>query len=98
METVKKLQARGVGPFKILRRVGPNAYVVDLPPEYGINSTFNVADLVAYKEPTEILSHPFEPSPPLESEPTPEYPLAQSGEQREQIERILDEQVITTQS
>ena len=81
--TVKKLQAHGAGSFKILRKVGPNAYVVDLPTEYGINSTFNVVDLVAYKKPTVIPSDLFEPSPPLESESTLEYPLVQSGVRRE---------------
>ena len=79
---VKKLQARGAGSFKILRRVGLNAYVVDSTPEYGISSTFNVVDLMAYKEPTAIPSDPFEPSPLIESEPTPEYPLAHSGVRR----------------
>ena len=44
-----KLQARSAGPFKILKQVGPNAYVVDLPPHLGYHHTFNVEDLVAYK-------------------------------------------------
>ncbi|PKA51545.1 hypothetical protein AXF42_Ash002912 [Apostasia shenzhenica] len=69
--TVKKLQARGASPFRILKKIGSNAYVVDLPPEYGISSTFNILDLVAYKEPTVTPSDPFEPSLPIESEPLP---------------------------
>lgn len=40
--SVRKLQARSAGPFKVLQRVGPNAYVIDIPPDYGISSTFNV--------------------------------------------------------
>ena len=47
--TVKKLQARSAGPFKILKQMGPNAYVIDLPHDYGISSSFNIEDLVAYK-------------------------------------------------
>ena len=70
---------------------------MDLPPDYGFSSTFNVADLAAYKEPTTILSDPFEPSPPLESDPTPERPPGQRV-WHEHIEQILDEQVITTRS
>ncbi|CAA3008078.1 DNA RNA polymerases superfamily [Olea europaea subsp. europaea] len=44
-----KLQARSAGPFKILKQIGPNASVVDIPPHLGYHSTFNVEDLVAYK-------------------------------------------------
>ncbi len=51
-------------PLKILKRVGPNAYVFDFPPDYGISSTFNIEDLVAYKDPTFIPNSPFdEPLP-----------------------------------
>ena len=32
-----------------MKQVGPNAYVLDLPPDYGISSTFNTEDLVAFK-------------------------------------------------
>ena len=34
--------------------MGPNAYVIDLPHDYGISSSFNIEDLVAYKSPTII--------------------------------------------
>ena len=30
--TVRKLHARGAGPFKVLKKVGTNAYVLELPP------------------------------------------------------------------
>ena len=45
-----------------------------------------------------IPSEPFEPSPPLVSDPAPECPLLAPFQQREQIEHILDEQVITTKN
>ena len=47
-ETNRKLHAHSVRPFKVLQRVGPNAYVLDLPLDLGISSTFNIKDLVAY--------------------------------------------------
>ena len=34
--------------------VSPNACVIDLPHDYGISSSFNIEDLVAYKSPTII--------------------------------------------
>jgi len=43
--TMKKLHAQGAGPFKIIKKVGSNAYVLELPPDYGISSTFNISDL-----------------------------------------------------
>ena len=32
-------------PFKILEKIGPNAYKVDLSGEYRVSSTFNMTDL-----------------------------------------------------
>jgi len=40
-----KLHPRGDGPFKVLERIGDNAYKLDLPGEYQVSVTFNVADL-----------------------------------------------------
>ena len=94
--TVKKLHARGAGPFRVIRRVGPNAYVLELPPNYGISSTFNILDLVEYREPANIPSEPFEPDLSFESEPEPECPPPNIPERGERIERVLDDQAITT--
>ena len=38
------------GPFEVLERINDNAYKVDLPGEYGVSATFNVADLSPYFE------------------------------------------------
>ena len=73
-EIVNKLHAHRARPFKIIKRVGPNAYVLELPPELGISSTFNVLDLIEYREPTMIPNEPFEPDPIVGSEPNPECP------------------------
>jgi len=41
---------RADGPFESLERVNDNAYKVDLPGDYGVSATFNVADLSPYLE------------------------------------------------
>ena len=88
---MKKLHARGARPFKVLKRVGPNAYVLEVPPDYGISSTFNISDLKEYKEPALIPSEPFGPYPAIESETLPECPPAISPDQRDRVECILDD-------
>jgi hypothetical protein len=95
---VKKLQARSASPFKVLKRIGSNAYVIELPPDYDINSTFNIEDLIAYKGPSTIPDDPFtEPSPTPTISPDfdtilPNIPPTH----KESINAILDEQVVFT--
>ena len=72
--TLKKLHVHSAGPFKVIKEIGSNAYVLDLPSNLGISSTFNISDLVEYKEPLMIPSKPFEPEPIIESESIPECP------------------------
>ena len=50
----------------MIKKVGHNAYVLELPPKFGISSTFNISDLVEYKEPAIIPSEPFGPDLILE--------------------------------
>ena len=45
LQRKSKLNPRGDGPFQILERINDNAYKVDLPGEYGVSASFNVADL-----------------------------------------------------
>jgi hypothetical protein len=40
-----KLSPRGDGPFRVLERINDNAYHLELPGEFNISSSFNVADL-----------------------------------------------------
>ena len=43
-----KLKPRVDGPFKIIEKIGENAYKLQLPHEYDISPMFNVKDLRAY--------------------------------------------------
>ncbi|KAL1569754.1 hypothetical protein AAHA92_01193 [Salvia divinorum] len=47
-KTRGKLAPRGDGPFLVLERINDNAYVIDLPGEYNVSCTFNMADLSPY--------------------------------------------------
>ena len=44
-----KLQRRFVGPFKILERIGSNAYRLELPASWTIHPVFNVSLLKDYR-------------------------------------------------
>ena len=49
--TYHKLQARKIGPCRILQKMGDNAYLVDLPTQLGFFNTFDVVDLYPYHPP-----------------------------------------------
>ena len=43
-----QLSPRGDGPFKVLKRVNDYAYRLELPEEYDVQCTFNIADLIPF--------------------------------------------------
>ena len=94
---VKKLQVRSASPFKVLKRMGPNAYVIDLPHDYGISSSFNIEDLVAYKNPTAIPDTPFDEPllDPIDT-PIPTHLPLNLPYAHKSIDAILDEQIVST--
>lgn len=50
-----KLHAQGTRPFKVAKKLGPNAYVIDLPLDYNISPVFNIKDLTQYHNSEEQL-------------------------------------------
>jgi hypothetical protein len=79
-----KLMPRGAGPYKILEKINDNAYKLELPPEFRVSPTFNIADLKPY------LGEEDE----LESRTTP----LQEGEDDEDITSIHTINVSITRS
>src|SRR5215216_5035607 len=43
-----KLMPRVDGPFKVLEKINDNAYKLELPVDFGVSPTFNIADLKPY--------------------------------------------------
>jgi hypothetical protein len=43
-----KLMPRVDGPFKVLKKINENAYKLDLPTDFGVTPTFNIAYLKPY--------------------------------------------------
>ena len=44
----KQLHARAMGPYSIIRKLGSNAYLLDLPNDMDISHVFNIEDLLPY--------------------------------------------------
>jgi hypothetical protein len=55
------LMPRGGGPFKLLGKINDNAYKIELPKDYGVSTTFTIADLTPYfgPEESELRTTPF---------------------------------------
>ena len=55
-----KLLARGDGPFQVLERINDNAYKQDLPIEYNVSATFNIADSSPCVVGDDLRTNPFQ--------------------------------------
>jgi hypothetical protein len=53
-----KLLPRGDGPFQVMERINDNAYKLDLPGEYGVSASFNVADLSPFDVGADLRTNP----------------------------------------
>ena len=89
--TASKLHARSAGPFKVLRKVRGNAYVIEIPSTWGISSTFNVSDLVGYRSPSSHLEAETFHSPSNEREFAATIPPSIQPDWHETVEDILEE-------
>ena len=87
-----KLHARSAGPFSIVRVINENAYVVGIPSDWGMSSTFNVSDLVRYRPMPESLSdvEPHTSTSPLSDviEGSLQFPPVLSPPRHEHVESV----------
>jgi len=87
-----KLSPRGDGPFKVMKRVNDNAYRLELPKEYDVHATFNVADLISFvggtNDEAEISYLRTNPSQEVGDD---KMPLAKGPTTRAMVRRIQEE-------
>ena len=72
----KKLDWKNIGPFRVMAKVGSNAYKLDLPTSMRIHNTFHISLLEPYKD-NKFPSQTQEPPPPIQIEGEDEYELAE---------------------
>ena len=68
-----KFLPRGDGPFQVLERINDNAYKLDLPGEYNVSATFNIADLSPYDAGDDLRTNPFQEEGNNENRATKEH-------------------------
>ncbi|KAI9175130.1 hypothetical protein LWI28_027810 [Acer negundo] len=93
--SVKKLHALTIGPFRVLKRLGSNAYLLDLLADLTISPVFNVSDLYLYRgmfEPN-VLSSDVSGGPSSSSLPCIP-PVA--ANHVNQVEQILNDRLVTS--
>ena len=90
----KKLYARAMGPYSIIRKMGSNAYLLDLPNDMDINPVFNVEDLLPYRGTFEPSTLPSSLSAGEASKGAPTMPSLQFS--KEMMDTILDDEFVTS--
>ena len=86
-----KLHAQRAGPFKVVKKLGPNAYVIELPADYGISPIFNIEDLTQFHGP----EGPLPATSDLTTQQDAVIHVPKNTTPRDEIVLILDHQFVT---
>ena len=89
-----KLYARAIGPYSIIRKLGSNGYLLDLPNDMDIIHVFNVEDLLPYRDTFEPSTLPSRVSVGEASKGAPIVPLLQYS--KEIVDIILNDEFVTS--
>ena len=90
----KKLYARAMGPYSIIRKMGFNAYLLDLSNDIDISHVFNVEDLLPYQGTFEPSTLPSSVSVGETSKGVPTMPSLQYS--KETVDITLDDEFVTS--
>ena len=94
MFSKKKLYARVMGPYSIIRKMGSNAYLLDLRNDMDISHVFNIEDLLPYRGTFEPSTLPSSVSAGDASKGAPTMPSLQFS--KETVDTILDDEFMTS--
>ena len=80
------------GPFEVLERINDNAYKIDLPGDYGVSASFNVADLSPYLEDDYLVNLRTNSSQPGENDggPSPSLSLITRSKFKSKIQEWVN--------
>ena len=90
----KKLYARAMDPYSIIRKLGSNAYLLNLSNDMDINPVFNIEDLLPYRDTFEPSTLPSSVSACEISKGAPTMPSLQYY--METMDITLDDEFVTS--